>query len=300
MIARNLIRIIIFVCGTLAISTFANATEGGGSIYPTGAEAYSCCAVPPPGLFGIVYSEYNEGSSFRDNNGNAIPIPGFKVTSAAIVPRLIWVTHEQILGASLVFHGLLPLVNLDVKEAGSSQSKTGVGDASFGTALGWHLSPQLHTVAGLDVFAPTGSYNKNDLANIGRNYWAFQPLIGVSYIDPRGFNGDLKVMYNINTINPATSYTSGHELIMDYDTGYGIGHGWVVGIGGYFYQQLTNDKQNGQTILNNKGRALAIGPSIKYGSEKGWFVTLKYELDTEVRNRVQGKALWLKAVFPLG
>lgn len=294
------IRAVLFAFGALGIPLFANATEGGGSIYPTGAEGYACCAVPPPGLYGLVYSEYNEGDSFRDNNGNAVPIPGFKVRSFAVVPRLIWVTPEQILGGSLVFHGLMPLVNLDVKEAGMAQSKTGIGDMSFGTALGWHLSPKLHTVAGIDIFAPTGSYNKDAIANIGRNYWAFQPLVGVSWLDPNGINGDVKIMYTINTINRDTSYTSGNELIMDYDLGYGLGKGWIVGVGGYFYQQVTNDKQNGQTIPDNKGRAIAVGPSIKYDSGKGWFVSLKYQLDTDVRNRVQGKALWLKAVFPLG
>jgi len=286
--------------GAIGASPFASATEGGGSIYPVGAENYSCCAMPPPGLYGTVYSQYYDANSFRDNHGDAAPIPGFGVKSGAIVPRLIWVTQEQILGASLAFHGVLPLVNLDVKAAGASQNKTGIGDMTFGSALGWHFSQQLHAIAGLDIFAPTGSFNKNDLANIGRNYWAFQPLIGVSYLDSQGFNGDVKLMYNVNTKNSATSYTSGNELIIDYDAGYGVGAGWVAGIGGYFYQQVTSDKSNGQTVPNNKGRALAIGPSVKFDSGKQWFATLKYEVETEVRNRARGKALWLKAVFPLG
>ena len=52
-------------------------------------------------------------------------------------------------------------------------------------------------------------------------------------------------------------------------------------------------------MVNNKGRAHAIGPSIKYDSGKGWFLTLKYETETGVRNRAAGSALWLKFVHPL-
>ena len=33
----------------LVVAHGAHATEGGGSVYPTGAEGYLCCALPPPG-----------------------------------------------------------------------------------------------------------------------------------------------------------------------------------------------------------------------------------------------------------
>ena len=56
----------------------------------------------------------------------------------------------------------------------------------------------------------------------------------------------------------------------------GLDIGWTLGAGGYAYQQLNDDKLTGATVSNNKGRAFAIGPSIKYDSGKGWFVTAKY------------------------
>jgi len=51
-------------------------------------------------------------------------------------------------------------------------------------------------------------------------------------------------------------------------------------------------------VPDSKGRAFAIGPSIKYDSGKGWFVAAKYQMETAVRNRADGKAFWVKAVFP--
>ncbi|MBV8158556.1 MAG: transporter [Dyella sp.] len=246
----------------------------------------------------MLFGQHYQADDLKDNSGNNVPVPGFKVKATAIAPRFIWITNETVAGASLGMHVILPLVTLDVKAAGASQSKTGFGDMAFGPVLGWHFSPKLHAIAGLDVFAPTGSYTKGDLANIGRNYWAIQPLVGVSYIDPAGLNADIKLMYTFNTRNNATDYLSGQELIVDYALGWGLGHGWVLGVGGYAYQQTTDDKQGGATVPDNKGRAFAIGPSIKYDSGKGWFVTAKYQMETGVRNRAEGQTFWLKAVVP--
>jgi hypothetical protein len=283
----------------LIASAGAYATEGGGTVYPVGTENYVCCALPPPGIYGQVFAQHYEADEVTDTNGNTVPLPGFKVKATAVAPRFVWVTGQQVAGASLGFHAILPLVSLDVTVPGASQSKNGIGDMVFGPALGWHHSPQLHSVLALDVFAPTGKYDRADLANIGRNYWAAQVIAGVSRIDPTGLNADAKLMYGLNAKNKDTDYRSGQEFIVDYDAGWGLGNGWVVGVGGYLYQQVTDDKQAGATVANNKGRAFAIGPSIKYDSGKGWFVTLKYQTETGVRNRAAGDALWLKIAFPL-
>jgi len=284
----------------LSVATVAHATEGGGSVYPVGSENYTCCALPPPGLYGTIYGQSLTADSVKGNDGQVVTPPSFKVTANVIAPRLIWVTPAQLAGGSIGVHTIVPLVNLDVRVApGVSQSKTGLGDIVFGPFIGWHHSENLHSVVAIDIFAPTGGYNKKDIANIGRNYWAAQAIYGVSWIDPRGLNADAKMMYTFNQTNRDTNYKSGQELIVDYSIGWGFNNGLTAGVGGYLYQQITDDKQNGVTIANNKGRAIAIGPSFKYDSGKGWFVTAKYQIDTQVRNRADAKSFWLKLVFPL-
>lgn len=283
----------------LAVSSAAQATEGGGSIYPVGVTGFSCCALPPPGTYMMVDAQYYRATEVKDDSGNTLPIPGFKVRATALAPRFIWVTPQEVLGGSLAVHAIVPVVNLDVTVPGASQSKTGIGDIVFGPALGWHHSPQLHTVAAIDLFAPTGSYNKSDVANIGRNHWATHLVGGISYIQPAGFNADAKVMYGINARNKDTDYRDGNEFIVDYALGWALGNGWTLGAGGYAYQQVSADKQAGATVANNKGRAYAIGPSVRYDSGKGWFLTLKAYGESGVRNRAAGDSLWLRAVFPL-
>lgn len=286
--------------GLLAASLTGNvqATESGGSSYAMGAENYLTGALPLPGFYGMAYASHYEADSLRGDDGKKLPVD-FRVQASSIDPRFIWVTDQHLLGGTWALHAVMPLVDLKVDLNGQSQRKQGLGDMTFGSGLGYRLTDKLHAIVALDVIAPTGEYNRNDLANIGRNYWDIQPVLAFSYINPVGLNADAKIMYDINTKNKATDYTSGQELHVDYSLGWGLGSGWVVGLGGYVYQQTTEDLQHGETIKDNKGRAFAIGPSIKYASNKGWFLTAKWEQESDVRNRAQGNTYWLKMAVPL-
>ena len=282
----------------VAAATAAHATEGGGSTYPRGLENYLAGAVPPPGLYLLAYGNAYEASKIKDNAGHDAAPPGFKVSAKVAALRGIWSTPVNFAGGNLVVHTVVPLVNLRVKAGGASQTKTGIGDVTIGAGLAHHFSPQLHSVVGLDLSLPTGGYNKNDMANIGRNYMSFQPLYAVSYVDPNGFNGDIKLTFNLNRRNTATNYRSGNEVFVDYDAGWGFGNGWTAGVGGHVWQQLDNDKRAGVTLAGSRVRAFSIGPSIKYQNAKGWFLTAKLQADTGVRNTTQGTSFWLKTMIP--
>lgn len=275
----------------------AQATEGGGGVYPNGNENYLAGALPPPGTYFLTYASHYEASTLRDNNGNKIPLD-FKVQADALALRAVHVTNQQILGGQLLFHVVAPLVNLKVKAGAANGSTSGLADMVFGTGLGYHASDKLHYVWAVDVSAPTGSYDQNKVANIGRNYWNIEPVFALTYVQPTGFNADVKVMYDFNGVNSATHYRSGQELHADYSAGWALGNGWTVGVGGFIYRQTTDDQQNGTTVANNKGRAYAVGPSIKYDSGKGWFLTAKFEKEYGVANRAQGSSFKIKALLP--
>lgn len=278
---------------------WAYATEGGGSTYPSGVENYLVGAAPPPGLHWLGYGQIYSADKLKGNDGNDIPVPGFKVNATAAVLRPVWSTNTQFMGGNLVFHAIIPLVDLKVQAAGRSQHKTGLGDITLGVfGVATHYSPQLHTVLGLDVVLPTGQYDKANLANIGRNYTSLQPLYTLSYIDPKGFNGDFKLTLNFNSKNKDTDYKSGNEAFLDYALGWGLDNGWTVGVGGYARTQFSDDTLGGAKVLNNRARNFAIGPSIKYQPSPSWFVTAKYQIESSAKNTTQGKAFWVKAVIP--
>jgi len=275
----------------------AHATEGGGGIYPNGNENYLVGAMPPPGTYSLVYAGYDHLTKLRDKDGNVVPV-AFDVKATAFAPRFVWVTDTQILGGQLAWHVILPLLNVDVHVAGAGSSKSGLGDVAFGPGLGYHVSDKLHYVFAVDVNAPTGSYDKNRMANLSRHYWNLEPLFTMSYVQSSGVNADIKAMYDFNAENTATKYKSGQEFHMDYALGWGFGNGWVAGVGGYVYRQTTDDKLNGAAVADAKGSAAGFGPSIKYDGGKGFFITAKYQKDFSVKNRAEGNGLKVKFSIP--
>ena len=284
------------LAGTLCTGVFA--TEGGGSTYPVGTENFTAGAAPPPGLYVLEYLNRYTATRVNDAQGDAVPVPGFKVRANVAATRIIWVTPVELLGGNLAAHTILPLVDLSVRAGGASDSRTGLGDVTVGGAIAWHHSAKLHTVAGLDAVLPTGAYDRNRQANIGRNYLSWQPIGVVTWMDPHGLNADVKATLNFNRTNDDTGYRSGREFIADYALGWGLGGGWIVGVGGYVYRQWSDDKLNGAVVSGARGRSQSIGPSIRYANDKGWLITAKVEKEFGARNRAQGSAFWLRTTVP--
>jgi hypothetical protein len=289
------------VLAGLVLAGPATATEGGGGIYANGVENFLAGAMPPPGFYPLVYATHYRATELRDGNGNdiAAAVGGFRAEVNGVIPRFIWVTGQQVFGGQLALHVLLQVLNVDVRVGQNHGSNTGIGDLNLAAALGYHVSPKLHYVVALETNAPTGQYDRNDVASLGRNYWNIEPLVAVSYLQPSGVNADIKLMYDYNFRNGATGYTSGQELHADYALGWGLGNGFVAGVGGYLYRQVSDDKASGRAVPGNRGRALAIGPSLRYQNAQGWMFTAKYERQFDVRNRSSGAAFWIKTIIPL-
>jgi hypothetical protein len=285
------------VAGACA-SISATATEGGAGMYPNGAENYMIGALPPPGTYLLNYSNYYGADELRDGNGNKIPLT-FDLKAFANVTRIVHVTDKTFLGASYAIQILVPLVSLDVEVGGRHQSRSGLGDVIINPMiLGWH-NGNWHTVLATDIFLPVGRYDKNALANPGRNYYTIEPVFAVSYLQPGGWDISAKIMYDINFENSATDYRSGQELHVDFGVGRNFGN-WTFGLNGYAYRQTTDDKVDGQRVApdGNRGRVYALGPAVKYQSGKlQTYVAWQREFRAE--NRSQGDKLWLKFALPL-
>ena len=129
------------------------------------------------------------------------------------------------LGGSLALHTVVPLLDVDFRANGARFKSSGLGDIAVGAALGYHASPALHYLFGVDVYAPTGKYDAKDPSSLGKNYWTIQPLAALTYTQPTGLNADLKVMYDFNQRNNDTRTRSGQAIHADYSLGWGLGGG---------------------------------------------------------------------------
>lgn len=289
---------------TIALSLLASnaaylqAAENGGSVYPNGAESHHAGEMPPPGLYTMIYQYSYRANRLNDSAGNNTGTPGFKVNVDALVPRMLWVTNRKVLGGDLAMEFVAPLLSVRVAMDGASQRKSGLGDLGWGALLGYHHSERLHSVAGINVYFPTASYREGDLANLSRNYYAFETAYALSYMQTRGLNADFRSGYIFNAPNRSNGYRSGQEFHFDYALGWGLDANWLVGVSGYYRYQTTLDRQGGSSLPNSRTSGLSIGPSIKYSGEH-WFATLKLEQETRMKNASQGRALWLRVAFPL-
>ncbi len=287
--------------GPASLAERAFATEGGGGAYPNGAEDFMAGALPPPGTYFKNYMTYYSASTFKDNNGNDVTGPSgqkFKLNVFADTLRLVHVTKTQILGANWAVHAFLPVVYEDVTApSGVTDNRWGMGDIIVDPIiLGWHF-PNFHITTGLDIYIPVGTYNRDRLANTGRNYWTFEPVLGMTYLSDGGFEISGKFMYDFNLENGDTKYRSGQEFHVDYTVGYHVNKSLLLGIGGYLYQQMTDDEQNGAKYLDgNKGRVYAIGPQAQY-NYKNMMFTLKWQHEFEARNKPEGDKFWFNVVY---
>lgn len=277
------------------LSCSAFALENGVSIYKHGVESFLGGAVPPPGVHSLVYANYYNADQLNDGNGDNRNIPGFEVSAVALAPRVIWVSEQKLFGGNMVLGAILPLVRMDSKMMGQIERKEGLGDAILEAALGYHHSPNLHTAVALEMYFPTGDYDKNDFANIGTNRYAVEPLYALSFINGR-YSADFKAGYIFNGENKDTDYKSGDEFHFDYALGLNFGS-YTLGVGGYYQQQIQEDEVNGVSLENSKTRGFSIGPNVKY-QVGDWFTTLKYEKEIIAENKTKGDSVWLKVIMP--
>ncbi len=272
-----------------------SATEMGGGAYPNGAEGFMAGTVPPPGTYIVNYLTHYSADEFLDDNGNVL-IPNFNLDVTANVIRIIHISKKQVLGGYWGMHLFIPLLKMDVSVPGLSHESTGLGDIIVDPfILSWH-SKNWHFATGLDIYVPTGKYNKANLANLGRNYWTIEPIFGVTYLSDNGWDISGKFMCDFNTKNEDTDYQSGQEFHFDYTIAKRVNN-FALGLGGYYYQQITNDEQNGVKVGDGfKGRVFAWGPQIKYDSGRKSFI-LKYQKETGAEYRPEGEKLWLNFIY---
>jgi hypothetical protein len=303
---KNLAAASLLVATAGTVST-ASATEGGLSSWPMGIEIYGMGILPPAGTYGQIFAGNYTADSLRGNDGHETADIDLRVS--VIVPRFIWVTEQKVFGGDLGFHALLPLedMRLNIK-GGPHDSKRGIGDMHLGPVIGYHLSDKMHLATGLDFVLPTGSYDEDDIINLGNNHYTIEGVLALTYMDPSGFNADVRLMYDYNFENKDTNYRSGDELHLDYTLGWGLGNGWVVGVGGHAYTQISDDKCGFSNCAaasavrendGNRARTLSIGPAVQYASKDGWMLSAKWQQESGVRNRTEGQAYWLKFTTPL-
>ena len=160
---------------------------GGGDQYPNGAEDFLVGIAPPPGFYVINYNYFYFSHAYRDDSGDTIdagPLNDFNLRVYANVTRLIYITPIKILGAYYGVHAFFPWLEVNANCDGFHVHKKGLGNIIVDPfILTWHTR-YVHVVTGLDIYLPTGEYDKHRPVNIGKNFYTFEPVLGVTFMLP--------------------------------------------------------------------------------------------------------------------
>ena len=292
-----------------------NAEEGGTGHYAPGGLA-TLIDLPPtqPGWVVQPLFLHYEGEASRSG---AFPIAGvvtagLEAKSDVFALGALYTFEPKVLGAYYTVGAYLPYVwmevTADLSIPSGSLSRTdrtnGVSDITLIPAMLAWKSGSWQYSALASVYAPTGSFKVGRLANLGLNYWTFDPAIGVTYNNEKsGFSFSVLSGITINTENEDTNYKSGSVLHVEASVQQHFKHGdGLLGIGanGFIYEQITDDSGAGAQLGAFRGRTGGIGPVVSYIRPIGK-TTLVLELrwlpELYAKRRLQGDYIWFKGAL---
>jgi len=298
---------------------FSQAEEGGSGHYAPGAAASFIDALPgKPGLAVANFFNYYNGDASIDR-----PMPvgglltaGLDATAHSDTIVALYTTPLRLLGGYYTVGAAIPYVWIKVK--GNVQiavpgvgtitrtkrdSDNGIGDILlYPFMLGWTgLNSDLKYDVRLGVYAPTGDYEKGKLANVGKNYWTFEPAVSISYMSSKiGLELSAFAGIDFNTKNTETEYRSGTQFHLDVTVAQHLPlFGGIIGIGanGFWYQQVSGDSGSGAILGDFEGHTLGVGPVLSYVTKiwgKDLAAEIKWLPEMDVSKRLKGDYIWFK------
>ena len=230
--------------------------------------------------------------------------PAGTLTPAATTPPLSAAIVGQLNAGAAQANAL---VQAKVLAAGANQNleTSGVGDTELSTVWVRHVD-RLKVAAGVSLFVPTGSYDKNRGPNPGfGNFYTLRPGVAVTYnLNPKhsdetwdsGVTIAGRVSYGMNTRNKDTDYKSGNFI---YSEGgiVKVRGDWAYGVNVFSIQQISDDTGSGATLGGNRYRTNGVGPFVSFklpGKDAGF--NLQYSDNFGGRNAIVAKSLQLRFV----
>jgi hypothetical protein len=299
-----------------------HAEEGGSGHYMPGAAADFIDTLPgKPGLAVANFFNYYSGTAGASKQlpSGGLITAGLDASAYSDTIVALYQTRLQLLGGSYAVGAAIPYVWLDVKGnvqltgpggggiAGSkSDTANGIGDITlYPFMLGWKDGDLKYDFR-LGIYAPTGDYEKGKLANVGKNYWTFEPAVSVSYLSSKtGLELSAFAGMDFNTKNNDTDYQTGNQFHIDLTVAQHLPlFGGVFGVGAnaFYYQQTTGDSGSGAALGDFKGRTEGIGPVVSYATkawQKDLVAEVKWLPELSVENRLKGDSIWFKLALLL-
>ena len=267
-----------------------------------------------PGFAYIGLLQYRNNDKFYDNDGNdnrAFSRP--KLRSTVMLNQLAYTSDVRVWGGLAGATALLPVVRLGSSAAPdsfiplTSPENTKLGDVTLGLFLQMppvfeHGRPVFSQRVEVDVIAPTGQYDTNYTANIGSNSWSFNPYWAMTFLPTPALELSTRLHYLYNGRNtdpgfgPAIRHVqAGQAVWANFAASYQVVPNLNVGVNGYWFRQITDDKLNGARdpvsgVMARGVRTtdLSMGPGLLWKAGPKTLVFANVYLPVTVRNTPGG------------
>lgn len=250
----------------------AQATEGANSHYLPGTAGDVLIAQSPkPGLQVAITNWYQTGDADTAVLQGKVGV-SLDLDLYLAIPTAFYTFEKPILGGTYTTGIAVPFgyAKLDASLTGPLGNFIEADEDSFNLAdiaftplqLNWYLG-NFHFKIAEVIIIPTGAYDTDDAVNLGRNYWSFDTVAGITWFyESTGTAISLAPGIMVNTENDKTNYTSGTEFHLDFVANQFLSEELSVGIRGYYYKQISGDHGRGAVLGDFKAKSLGIGPGV--------------------------------------
>lgn len=258
-----------------------------------GVEGLRLGSGPPPGFYYKIYNVFYNTHTIKDNHGDQIHLRP-DIQDYIMVHRPIWISKKKLFGANFYLTLLIPFAYVDfrVKDSGVSDSRWSYGDICFEFfGLSWRRKTR-ETLFSLALYAPTGKYDREEPASIGKDMWTFMISYGETFFldEKKEWTLSGMVRYELHSKKRRERVRPGQDFNFEWSVGKAFGRLWDVGLVGYAHFQTTDD--TGQDVTWSSyvhDRVFAAGPEISiylpFMKFKG---QLRHLIEFGARDRSQG------------
>ena len=284
--------IIVLLLSSSLIST-GETIAGETGHFVCGVEGLRLGSGPPPGFYYKIYNVFYNTHTIKDNHGDQIHLRP-DIQDYIMVHRPIWITKKKFLGANYYVTLFVPFAYVDfgVRKTGVSDNRWSCGDICFEFfGLSWRRDRR-DTLFSLALYAPTGKYDREEPAAIGKDFWTLMISYGDTFFLDKKKEWTISAMvrYEFHSKKHRERVRTGQDFNFEWCVGKAFGPLWDFGISGYAHFQTTDD--SGQDVNWSSSvhdRVFAVGPElsiyIPFLKIKG---QLRHQLEFAAKDRSQG------------
>ena len=276
---------------------------------------------PAPGFYAALFYLHYGTDTIKDVDGNTVRLAPNNPSSigvSAFAPMAWYVSKTKFLGANYGALVVFPFANASLEAPafglGSTVGSTFSDLLVRPIDLGWHTT-HADIAAGLQLYAPTGRYERGGSDNIGKGMWTYEPFVGATvYFDEKKTLSLATTAYwEFHGSKEDSTAKVGQILTLEGGLGKSfLGGGLIIGAAYYAQWKLTHDQLAGfelpgggdfDVTARNKHKVFGFGPDVTLPiatkSKLYALVNIRYFWETGARVKTQGQTLVVTATFPV-